>query len=53
MVHKKMNDKLPPPEKRKPSKRAQEQEDEIRRNIQMENKSWNGCKFKIHLNKLE
>ena len=53
MVHEKINENLPPLKKLKLSKKAQEKEDKIKRNIQMENQNWNGWKFQIHWNKLE
>ena len=50
---KKMNEKLPPLKKRKLSKKAEEKEDEIKRNLQTANQNWNEWKFQIHWNKLE
>ena len=49
----KLNVKLPPRKKRKLSKKSQEKEDEIKRNLKMENQNWNHWKFQIHWNKLE
>ena len=49
----KLYERLPPLKIRKPSKKAQEKEDEIKRNLQMDNKNWNGWKFQIHWNKLD
>ena len=37
----KLNEKLTPLNKRKLSKKAQEKEDEIKINLQIENKNWN------------
>ena len=37
----KMNKKLPPPKKRKLSKKAQNKEDEINKNLQMSNQIYN------------
>ena len=53
LVHEKINKNIPPLEKQKPIKKAHEKEYEIKRNLQLENQSWNDWKFKIHLNKLE
>ena len=53
MVHENINEKIPPLKKRKLSKKSQEKEDKIKRNLQMENQSWNACRFQIHWNELE
>ena len=49
----KLNEKLPPLNKRKPRKKAQENEDKIKINLQTTNQNWNYWKFQIHWNKLE
>ena len=48
----KLNEKLTPVNKLKLGKKSQEKEDEIKRNLQISNKNWNGWKFQIHWNKL-
>ena len=49
----KLSEKLPHLNKRKIRKKAQEKEDEIKRNLQMANQSCNYWIFQIHWNKLE
>ena len=49
----KLNEKIQPPKKQKISRKAQEKEDEIKRNLQKANQNWNNWKFQIHWNKLE
>ena len=49
----KLSEKLPPLKKSKLSKKSQEKEDEIKRNLQASNQYWNDWKFHIHWNKLE
>ena len=53
MVHEKTNEKLPPLKKQKITEKPQEKLDEIKRHVQMENKSWNEWKLQIHWNKLQ
>ena len=48
----KLSNNLPNLKKSKLSKKEQEKEDEIRRNLQKANQYWNDCKIKIHWNKL-
>ena len=48
----KLNENLPLLKKLKLIKKAHKKEDEIKRNLQMENKNWNDWKFQIHWNKL-
>ena len=50
---KNIKDKLPPLNKRKPSKKSQEKEYEIKRHLNMLNQSCNDWEFQIHWNKLE
>ena len=52
-MHEELNEKILPLKKRKLSKKAQEKEDEIKRNLQMANQNWNNCKFQMHCNKIE
>ena len=49
----KLNKNLRPLRKLKLSKKVQEKEDEIKRNLQKANQNWNSWKFQIHWNKLE
>ena len=49
----KFNENLLPLKKSKLRKKAQEKEDEIKRNLQTENQNWNDWRFQIHQNKLE
>ena len=53
MIYEKMNDKLPTLKKQKLTKKSQDKEDEIKRNLYRENQSWNKYKFQIHWNKLQ
>ena len=48
-----MNKKIQPLKKQNLGKKSHEKEDEIKRNLQMSNKSWNDWKFQIHWNKVE
>ena len=50
---KKIIQKLPPINKRRLSKKAQEKGDEIKRKIYKANQDWNDWKFQIHWNELE
>ena len=49
----KSNEKLSPLTKRKLSKKSQENEGEIKRNLHMANQNWNDWKIQIHWNKFE
>ena len=48
----KLSENLPNLNINKLSKKSQEKEDEIRRNLQKANQYWNDCKIQIHWNKL-
>ena len=53
MIHEKINKKLPSLKEKKLGKKAQDKEDKIKINLQMENKNRNDWRFKIHWNNLE
>ena len=50
---KKLVQKVPPLKKRKLSKKAQKDEDEINRKLHEANQSWDDWKFQIHWNKID
>ena len=47
------NEKLPTLKGKKTMQKSQGKKNEIKRNLRMENQSWNDCKFQIHWSKLE
>ena len=53
MEHEKNNENVSPLKKQNLRNTAQEKEDKMKRNLQMENQSWNACRFQIHWNELE
>ena len=53
MEHENNNVNISPLKKQNPRKTAQEKEYKMKRNLQMENHSWNECQFQIYWNIFE
>ena len=49
----KLNENILPPKRTETKKKPTRKEDEIKRNLQMENQNSNDCRFRIRWNKLE